>query len=176
MVDAARVNEHRARELRKLLENIRHAVDDEVFHVAVEHIVFADFDGRKTLLRAHLCRCEYNTAQAALRADENFVRLRDQHADVHDVPRPPRRGRILETGAKRGRKRRVRHAHSSTLLRDFRHDARQHFAPPTAKTALASARYSPAISLSGKASSTVFCSSSASCTVSLRERQPTIPV
>lgn len=154
LVDAAAVDEHRLRKARQPVQYVRHAVDDELFHVAFGHVVLLDGDGGKAIGHPHFCSRQHGAAQAARRTDEDIVRIGDEHAHVHDRQGAARGGAELQSGVKRRRKSRVtdRHAGRSSRLSD----ARQHgVTPQSSMIFFARRRYSFAMSLSGKASITV---------------------
>ena len=83
----ARINEDCRRTLRELVDYVRNAFYDEVFHVSVEQIVFSDGYRGESVSRSHLSGSQNDSAQAARGAHEDFVCLRDEHPGVDDVPR-----------------------------------------------------------------------------------------
>ena len=96
-MDAACKDEHRRRQAGKPVENVRHALDEKRFHVAVQDVVFLNCNCREPALRVHFRRREHHAAQAVSRADVDLVRARDQHADVDDVPHAPGRRAVFQT-------------------------------------------------------------------------------
>ena len=107
-MNAACINQQGTRVTAQLFQNICGAVNNQAFHIAVEHIVLPHRDRGKSVSRAHLRRRQNDAAQTALRTDKNLVAFGDQHPHMDDIPRTARRGGILHTGRERRRERNLR--------------------------------------------------------------------
>ena len=96
MMDAARKDEHRRRQAGEPVENVRHALDEKRFHVAVQDVVFLNCNCREPALRVHFRRREHHAAQAVSRADVDLVCAGKEHADMDNVPHTSGRCAIFQ--------------------------------------------------------------------------------
>ena len=103
-------------------------------------------------------------------ADENFMGLGEQHARVDDVPHTSRRRGIFQAGAEGAGEIGLPDG-APRNLPGFVYPFQHTVTPQTSRRVFARARYSAAMGLSGKASTTVLPSSADSWTVSLRLKE-----
>ena len=166
MMRTDRKYDHTRRQLWELAKHICNPVARRLPKGAVDHILFIENHGGKPILRAHFGCSQDHAAHTVIAADVDLMCLGNLHANVYDVPVFMNRRIELQ---------RLRKQRSFRFSRwdDRTVDMFQHEKHSPA-TAFASARYSAAISLFGKAERTVLPSSSASVTRSLRFNVPMI--
>ena len=154
MVDTAGIDQHHRGPLGQPLQNVRHALNEQILQVSVQQVVFPDLHGGEPIQCVHFRRRQHHAPQTAGGADEDLMGFGDQHPRVDDVPGSPGRCGVFQTGSKGigvgG------FANGDARLGLWRADRFQHGSTPQiSNRVLARARYSWAMGLSGKASMTV---------------------
>ncbi len=174
VVDTTRKDKNGRRLFRQLSDNVRDTVENQLFHIAAQHVFLPHRNCGKAVRDAHLGGSQHNTAQTSLCTDKNLVRTRNQHPGMDNVPGSACRRRVFQSRQKRRRETGIRNPHrDSGNFRPLGAGTFQHGFPPQAcRIFPASVRYSSAILLCGNASITVLPSSSAERTVSLRSSAP----
>ena len=75
----------------RLPYDICDSLDDQIFHVSVQQVVFPYCHCGEAVHSAHLCCGQHNASEASRCTDEDFMRFREQHPGVNDVPGSSRR-------------------------------------------------------------------------------------